>query len=344
MRGNEDPERSRLSTNRLLVHDRQIAVYHLRATFSSLGDGLTAIALSAFVVALARYGLFSLQASYRPVAVSIIASVIAPYFYYVLVRRIAFFRSNSVLADVALDIASARQYVLSIATISCLAIMAALLLPDVPLMVSFFVSFWASLVITVLLAKAFAALRRRISYRKQERLDQLLASRHLGTGLPVGAVGGAAIVFAAACFLDVPVAASIATFTSVALGFWFSPIAYSAVEFERLVGLSPTYSLRTRLRDGLFLAGALTGGALSSLQWQVAGIVLAVFALLLLYKGLEVLMVRAVGGNKAQFTMVLFLFGLVSVVFVLPFSVPLLVPASASWLLAKGRRRTWQLA
>jgi hypothetical protein len=245
---------------------------------------------------------------------------------------------------VALDPASARQYVFSITTISCLAIIVALLFPNLSLMVSFVVSFCASLLIAVLLSKAFSALRRRISYQKRERLDQLLASRYLGKGMPVAAIGGAAIVFAAARFLDVPFAASIATVTSVALGFWFSPIAYSAVEYERLIGLSPTYSLRTKLRDGVLLGGSLTGGALLSLQWLVAAVVLAVFALLLLYKGLEVLMVRAVGGNKAQISMVLFLFGLASIAIAVPFLVPLLVSACAWWLLAKGRKRTWQLS
>jgi hypothetical protein len=342
--GNKGPERLRLSTNRLLTHDLHIAVYHLRAAFSSLGDSLTAVAVLALVVALARYGLFSFQPLHRPVVVSIVASVIAPYLYYVLVRRLAFFRSDSVLADVALDTASARKYVFFITAICCLAIIVALLFPNLSLMVSFVVSFCASLLIAVLLSKAFSALRRRISYQKRERLDQLLASRYLGKGMPVAAIGGAAIVFAAARFFDVPFAASIATVTSVALGFWFSPIAYSAVEYERLVGLSPTYSLRTKLRDGVLLGGALTGGALLSLQWLVAAVVLAVFALLLLYKGLEVLMVRAVGGNKAQISMVLLLFGLASIAIAVPFLVPLLVSACAWWLLAKGRKRTWQLS
>lgn len=126
--GNKGRQTSRLA-NRLLIHDLQIAVYHLRAIFSSLGDGLIAVAGSTAAVALARYGLFSLQPVYRLAVVSIVASVTAPYLYYVLMRRIAFFRSNSVLADVALDVASARQYVLSIATISCL-VLAALLLPN----------------------------------------------------------------------------------------------------------------------------------------------------------------------------------------------------------------------
>lgn len=344
MMGDKGSKGSGLATNRLFVHDLQIAAYHLRAAFSSLGESLTTIALLAFVVALARYGLFSFQPLHRPVVVSIVASAVAPYLYYVLVRRIAFFRSNSVLAEVALDAASARWYVFSIAAIACLAIMIAVLAPDLPLMVGFLASFCASLLIAVLVSKAFAALHRRISYRKQERLDQFLASRYLGRGMPVAAIGGAAIVLAAACFLDVPVAAAIATFTSIALGFWFSPIAYSAVEYERLVGLSPTHSLRTKLRDCLLLGGALTAGALLSLRWEVAAVVVAVLALLMLYRGLEVLTVRAVGASKTQVSMVLFLFGLASIVFILPFLVPVLLPACLWWLLAKGRKRTWQLA
>lgn len=341
--GNKSPERSRLSTNRLFVHDIQIAIYHFRSIFSSLGDGLIAVAGATAMVAFARYGILSLQPPYRQVVVAIAASVLAPYIYYVLVRRVAFFRSNSVLADLALDAAIARRYVFSIAFI-CSAIITSLLLPVSSLMLNFFVSFCASLLITALLSKAFAALLCRISYQKQKRLDQLIASRYLGRGMPVAAVGGAAIIFSAARFVDVNIAAAIATLTSATLSLWYSPIAYSAVEYERLIGLSPVYSLRTKLRDLVLLGGALTGGASLSLKWQVAGVVVAVFAALLLYKGLEVLVVRAVGGSKAQISMILILFGLAVLGIVLPFLILFLVPVCAWRLLVIGRKRTWQLS
>lgn len=330
--------------NRLLFHDVQIAAYHLRAAFPNLRDSLTTLAAASFVVGLARYSLFSFQPLYRPIMVAIAASVIAPYLYFVLLRRIIFFRSNSVVADVALDAAQARLYVFCVITIACMAILIALLSPELSLMFDFILSFCASLLIAVILAKSLDVLHRRISSHRQRRLDELLASRYLGKGMPLAAVGGAAIVFIVACLLPAPPAASIAAFTSIVLGFWFSPIAYSAVEYERLIGLSATYSMRVRLREAVLLAGALTGGALVSLHWQVAAIVAAVFVLLVLYKALEVLMVRAVGEGKAQIWMLLFLFGIVSMAFAVPFLIPLLVLVSAWRLLAKARGRTWQLA
>ena len=342
--GSMGPERSGLSTNRLFVHDIQIAINYLRSVFSSLGDGLTAVAGSAVMVAFARYGILSLQPLYREVVVAIAASVLAPYIYYVLVRRVAFFRSNSVLADLALDAAQAPRYVFAVAFILCSAIITVLLLPDSSLMLNFFLSFCASLLIAVLLSKAFAALRNRISYQKQKRFDELIASRYLGRGMPVAAVGGAATIFFAASLADVGMAAAIATFTSAALSLWYSPIAYSAVEYERLIGLSPGYSLRTKLRDLFLVGAALTGGASLSLNWQIAGVVVAVFALLLFYKGLEVLTVRAIGASKTQIMMVVILFALTSMAIVLPFLAMILIPVCAWWLFATGKKRTWQLS
>lgn len=341
--GSVGPENSRPSTNRLFVHDIQIAIYHLRSVFSGLGDGLTVVAGSAAVVVFARYGILSLEPIYRQLVIAIAASVLAPYIYYVLAQRVAFFRSNSVLADLALDAAIARRYVFSIAFILCLAIIVALLLPDLSLMLNFFVSFCASLLIAALLSKAFDALQRRISYQKLERVDQLFASRYSGKGLTVASAGGAAVIFTAARFLDLDVASATATLTSFALGLWYSPIAYSAVEYERLIGLSPAHSLRTKLRDLIILGSALTGGASLSLQWQIASVVVAVSALLLLYKGLEVLVVRAVGGSRARIGMVLILFILVSVLMIFPFLVLLLAPACVWRLLITGRKRTWQI-
>lgn len=333
-----------LPANRLFVHDFQIAACHLRANVSSFGDGLTILVSLAAVVAAARYGIFSLPPLYRLILVSVAGSVTAPYIYYVLVRRVAFFRSNSVLADVALDKTSTRQYVFAIAMIACVAIIVALLAPDVSLMANFFASFCISLLVALLLSKAFSIIFRRISYHKQERLDEILASRHFGKGRLSMALCGGMSVFAAAAFLDVPVAASIATFTSLALCLWYAPIAYSAIEYERLVGLSPIFSLRTRVRNAVLIGSAVAVGAGLSMQWQIVGVVVAVFALLLLYKGLEVLIVRAVGGGKAQISMVMILLVLTSVAVVLPFLALILVPACAVWLLTKGRRRTWQLS
>ena len=336
--------RSRFPFNRLFVHDLLIAVHHLRAVVSSLGDGLTAFAASAFVVVLARHGLQALSPDYRAAAVAVAASATAAYLHSLLARRLAFFRSNSVLADVALDSASARRYVCSVAAIACLAMLVAWVAPYPSLVASFLMSFWASLAMAVLLSKAWLVLRRRLSRQEQERWDRLSASRYAGKGLPAAAAGGAAIVFAAACLLDEPQAASVAALTSLALGSWFSPIAYSAIEYERLIGLSPARSLRAGVRDCALLGGALTGGAALSGRWQAAGIVLAAFALLLVYKGLEILMVRAVGGDKTRIAMAVFLFGLAGIAIMLPLLVPLLIPVCAWWLLAKGRRRTWQLS
>lgn len=337
-------EKSPLSSNRLFVHDIHIASYHLRAIVSRLSDGLTLFAGFAAMVAFARYGILSLQTPYRDAVVSIAASLLAPYIYYVLAQRVAFFRSNSVLAELALNAAIARRYVFMLAFIVCLAIIVVLLLPDSSLMLNFFVSFYASLLIAILLSKAFAALQHRISHQKQKHFGELIASRYLGSGLPFAAAGGAATVFFAASFVDVDFAAAIATFTIAALSLWYSPISYAAIEYERLIGLSPGISLRTKLRD-LFLVGAtVTGGASLSLNWQITGVVVAVFVLLLFYKGLEVLIVRACGANKTQIMMVVILFGLTSIAMVLPYLAMILVPVCAWWLFATGRKRTWQLS
>lgn len=343
MTADERHEGSRRWRNPLIAHDGQIAAHHLRAIFSNLGDGLTVIVGAIFFAGLARYGLFSVQQRYRPVVVSVVASVIALYLHHLLARRIVFFQQNSVIADAAHDVANLRGYCLCVATISCLALTVMPLFPDIILVSVSLGTFCTTMAVAALLSALVGRLRHQLPARAYARLDRLLASRHIGRGLSVAAMGGAAGVFAASRLLDPSSAGPLAGILSLALGIWFAPVAHAAVDYERLIGHSPIASLATRLRGGLLLAVACSGGALLGLRWRVAVVVAVVFALLLLYKVAEILVARAIGGDRAQVAMVLLLFSLASIAVVAPLLLPLLVSAGAWWLLAKGSRRTWQL-
>lgn len=311
--------------------------------FANPIDGLIAGVIVIVLIGLARNGLWAMAPLHRLAAASGIAGLLGPYAYYVALRRLAFFRSDSVLAHVALDGASAWRYVLVIAVLACLAPAAALFLPDPALLSSFVASFCLSLAVAVVLAKGFTLVRRRLTMTRQEKLARIFASRHASAYLPAAAIGGAAIIAAAGANLDWPAAAAIATVIALALGLWYSPVAYSRVEYERLIGMSPTASLWLQLKSLLLLSGVLTAGAMLGLEMRVVGVTVAVLTLLLCYKILEILVVRAFGGNRAQFFLALTLFALAGVGIVLPVLLAVIVPAAALWLVRKGSKRTWQL-
>lgn len=335
---------SRSSFVLLLVHDFRIVGSHLRCLFSRLGDILIALAFLAGMTALVRAQLFSLSLVFRQIAVAVAATAVAWYLQHILARRIAFFRTDSVLAAAALNRSNALNYTASVASICGVFIAVALFVPDLSLTASFLLNFGVSFLVVAMLSASVASVSTRLSYQKQERLAEFFASRHRGAGAAIAAAGGVAIILLAAFLLDVEQAAAVAVITSVALSLWYAPVDYQTIEYEAFVGLSPPRSVWTRLRDLVLVAGLVTGGALLSLRWQLAAIVFAAFLLLLLYKCLEILAIRAFGGVKARVAIIIILFGVASISLFLPFSIPLLVPACGAWLVAAGRRRTWQLS
>jgi hypothetical protein len=330
-------------TNRLLAHDAAIAAQHLRSVFSSPVDGAVVGVVMIVLIAMARNSLLTLEPFYQLAVASGIASLLAPYVYLAAQNRLSFFRSDSVLAHVALAKAPAWQYITAIAVGTCLVTAIVLFVPRPSLIAAFVTSFCLSAIVAFLVAKAFALGRHRLAMAKQAQLSRIIASRHAGAGLTAAAVGGAVVVAAASAMLEPTVAMAVAVLAALALGLWYSPVSYARVDFERLIGFSPGATLWLALKSLLVLAVALTLGAAAGLQMLPVGATLGAFAFLIGYKGLEILIVRAFGGGQAQMLLAFSLFALLSVAVVIPALMAVVVPVAVLRLLRSGRMRTWQL-
>ncbi len=329
--------------NKLLVHDGAIAASHLRAVLARPFDGVIVCLAGIVLVALARDSLASLPPHYRLAAVSGIAGILGAYVYYFAQRRLAFFRSVSVLAHIALHSASAWQYVLAMALVACAGTAVVFLAPEPQLVLTFVTSFCISVLVAIAFAKGCALGRRRLAIARQERLMRILASRHAGPHPVKAAIAGAVIIAAASMILKPAEALPIAAITAAGLGLWYSPVAYSRIEYERLIGMSPAATLWAQLQRLLMLGAVMTAGAMLGMTVQAVAATIAVIALLLAYKGLEILIVRAFGPGRAQFLMTVSLIVLLTTMMILPLLLVVLAPLSIAWLLRAGRKRTWQL-
>lgn len=257
--------------------------------------------------------------------------------------RLAYFVADSPLSPAALIRRNDRAYRIVAHLLLSVAAAAALCLPDISAAALLILVWWSTSAALQLLERAAArAGLSRLATRFVPGVDWQ-RSRTAGTGAVSVMVAAAGIVFACALFPGWKGAAVMTVAVTAGALFWYAPVNYSVVNFERISGYSPVRSVRARLGRAGAMAIALSVSAALSLNPGALGLVVATSAGILGYKVLTILLSRFLKPRQVEFTMVAFLLGVVATASAILWAAPLLLILCGTWLLRQAGRTTWLL-
>jgi len=124
--------------------------------------------------------------------------------------------------------------------------------------------------------------------------------------------------------------------------FWYSPVDYGVVNFERISGHSPSRSVRAGLKSPAKIGAALFLAALASGP-RVGGAVLGLTAAVLGFRFVGILLSRILARHQVQFCLAVALLVLLSVAMPALWAAPVMVLVFSAWLFLKAHRTTWVL-
>ncbi|MBX7497195.1 hypothetical protein K3172_15150 [Qipengyuania sp. 6B39] len=330
--------------NPLVAHDLLVVRGLIRSLTARALDALSAVFLLFVVIAALRHGLAGLPVAYRSIAISVLPGIPATLLLVVLLRRLEFFRTQSVVANAALCRRPAAAYVGLFQLAASIAFSIAFFAPDGPAVVLSMASWWIALFVAFAIARGLRQVLSWLDTYGQDRLAQIVEARG-SDRVRRAAMLAVAIAIATVSAVMSPTTAGIVSVVSVlAWGLFFVPISYPVIEYEGMVGRPLRDSLAGRLG---YLAAAtvgFAGASLASFDWRVGASIVSVGVALAAYKMLEILLARALGGSRVQFALAACLFVLVSVALVQPLAFAIIAPVLAYWLSRLARKRLWLIA
>lgn len=330
-------------TNRLFLYDARILSYYARTILSKVSDIAALIVILGVTVIAVRHGLANLEPAQRSWAVSITAMVLATYLYAMLHRRLSFFQAESILAADAQTPVIRFLYIISHALWLSLLITLAFIAPHGGLLSAYLLSFFAGLGVAAALFGLAHVLFGLDAQWRPSWLSPILASRYSGGAIALITAVGAAIILLASIILNSDSAAIISALLTIGIGLWYSPVSADTVEYEGVVGLSPLYSVGSRMVRLIAIGFVLSGAAALMQQWEaaLAGALLTLFGAS--FKSLEILAIRAVGIKMAQLCMSVSIAVMLGASTLMPLSAAVVIPACLWWLLSRGTERTWRI-
>ena len=329
--------------NPLLTHDFAILHAILIPLFQRVLDGVTLVGFVIALVALARHGLSNLTPQYAIIAVALSSGFAAIAVHAALMRRIAYFRTDSVLVSHALRTKTAAVYVLVFHTIVSLSVALSLFSGKLSEVLQSIMSWWSSVLICVVVATLLRHFIRAASPLAIDRFNRFVATRYSEKAVIAAAMVGCLGAGLASVTIDGDGAVVLAAVSALIIGLWFSPVSYSVVNFERLVGRSVQRTAWVQLKYLTCIAAAFGATGVIVWNWRLAGAAIAVMGILFVYKLLEVLLARALPASRVQFALTMCLFALMTIGAVMPLLLAAALPVLCIWLGKLGRARTYQL-
>lgn len=331
-----------MMTGILLRHDLAIARAAMRAALVRWVDLLTVLLGVPFLLLVARAWVADLPSD-RARLVGLAASFLLGFaLARVTASRIAYHRSDGVLAAQALQTGKAVRYWLAVVAIGL----------AIGTMVLLLVGAGGPLHWLLGAAPGFLAgsLSDWLDTRRSKGTGPAWLSgfwptsvHPLRTAMVLGLVA-AGLLLALAAVLEPPVLAAATLLAGVLAAALFGSVDAERVRFMALVGHSSLATLgeHSRLLLGFFLPFALILAL--SFEWLVAGTGLGVGLLSLAIVAMRVLAYRAYRRQLAEWISAMLLGLVAAVAIALPFAAPFVVLAALFWLARRGRRTTWLLA
>jgi hypothetical protein len=329
--------------NALLAHDRAIVESFFRKLFTSPLDGFYLLALATVLVIFLRSGLTGLSPPYSDLAPSALSTIPATMTYLWFLRRLIWFRSESVFTADALTGVQARGYLLLGNFLAASMFSTLLFAPDLAALGKSLASWMLSAMLTLGVAQLVSCIMREPGAVNSETLVKLVSSRTSPSARATGTIVGAMLVALGLWLLPSDADIALVVVVPIVWCIWFAPIPYSALDFESYIGRSPFASVAKALRWPLIAVCVFAAIAGASADWKVALAGLAAGGAVIAYKLLEVLLVRALGRARTQFAMAVCLFGIITAVMVQPLLLSGILPVLGFRLVRAGYRRRWQL-
>lgn len=334
--------RRAMLNNRLLQHDLLILAATFKGLFSKFQD-LAAVALvAALPILLSRGALWSLNPDKRLLVWLGVASLAALSLDIALLNRLRYFRFDSPLSAAASLRRARVGYRFAMHLGAGIPTACVLCLPDASATLAFVLTWWISLLPVQLVTWAVTALTNRASPRRFEAFIRAWRSRIGGRGALPATVAGMIVIFLVGQYARPELALIVAIAVSFCVLFWYSPVDYEVVNFERICGHSPSRSLRAGLQKPAAIGAALCLAAIAS-GTPMSGPVLGLTAGVLGFRFLGILLSRILARHQVQFSLAVALLVILSVAMPALWAAPLIVLVFSAWLLMKARRTTWVL-